>query len=124
MFTCHLKSKRTIAEADEAEMRLKEAQILRELINARFAENPNANILLSGDFNDTKDTPSTRAILGRANAKIGLVDTRPAEKNGDNLPPERQGYAPRNISWTHFFGRDDTYSRIDYILLSKLCKDG
>ncbi len=119
MFTCHLKSKRTIAEADEAEMRLKEAQILRELINARFAENPNANILLSGDFNDTKDTPSTRAILGRANAKIGLVDTRPAEKNGDNLPPERQGYAPRNISWTHFFGRDDTYSRIDYILLSK-----
>jgi endonuclease/exonuclease/phosphatase family metal-dependent hydrolase len=46
------------------------------------------------------------------------VDTRPAERNGDNLPPERPGYDPRNIAWTHFYGKEDTYSRVDYILLS------
>lgn len=119
MFVCHLKSKLAIGEADESEMRLKEAEIMRELINTRFAENPNANILVAGDFNDTKDSPSTRAILGRSNSKIGLVDARPAEKNGDNLPSEKKGYPPRNITWTHFYGKDDVYSRIDFIFISK-----
>ncbi|MGC8829024.1 MAG: endonuclease/exonuclease/phosphatase family protein [Verrucomicrobiia bacterium] len=118
MFTCHLKSKRTIPEADEAEMREKEAEILREKINARFAKNPDANILVAGDLNDVKDARSTRIILGRLNSKIGLVDTRPAEQNGDNLPPTNPNYAPRNITWTHFYGKEDTYSRIDYILIS------
>ena len=119
MFTCHLKSKRTVASADEAEMRLEEAKILREKIESRLEKNPNANIVVAGDFNDTKDAPSTKTILGRQNSRTGLVDTRPAEKNGDNLPPERPGYSPRNIAWTHFYGKEDTYSRIDYILLSR-----
>jgi len=48
-----------------------------------------------------------------------LVDTRPAERNGDNLPhPTNPAFHPRNVTWTHFYGVDDTYSRIDYILLS------
>lgn len=119
MFTCHLKSKRTIAEADEAEMRLEEAKILREKIEARLSKDPNLNLLLAGDLNDTKDSPSTREIIGRQNSKTGLIDTRPAERNGDNLPPERPGYSPRNIAWTHFYGKEDTYSRIDYILISR-----
>ncbi|MCX7871697.1 MAG: endonuclease/exonuclease/phosphatase family protein [Verrucomicrobiae bacterium] len=119
IFTCHLKSKRAIAEAAEEEMRVEEAKILREKIEARLAKNPEANILVAGDFNDTKDSISTRTILGRLNAKTGLIDTRPAERNGDNLPPERPGYSPRNVAWTHFYGKEDTYSRIDYILLSR-----
>ncbi|MGC8744590.1 MAG: endonuclease/exonuclease/phosphatase family protein [Verrucomicrobiia bacterium] len=118
LFNCHLKSKRTVSDADEAEMRAQEASILREKINARFAENPDANIVVAGDFNDVKDAPSTRIILGRLNSKIGLVDTRPAEQNGDNVKPSNPNYAPRNITWTHFYGKEDTYSRIDYILVS------
>lgn len=119
MFTCHLKSRRVIAEADETEMRIREAEILREKINARFAGNPEANIVVAGDFNDVKDAQSTKIILGRANTRTGLVDTRPAERNGDNLLPMNPNYAPRNITWTHFYGKEDTYSRIDYILVSR-----
>lgn len=119
LFVAHLKSRRPVPEADEAEMREQEALILREKIEARFALNPNINLVVVGDFNDTKDSRAVRAVMGRANARSGLVDTRPAERNGDNQPSTNPRYDPRRITWTHFFGREDTYSRIDYILLSK-----
>ena len=42
-----------------------------------------------------------------------------AERNSDNLPnPSNPRYEPRNITWTHYYGVEDSYSRIDYILLS------
>lgn len=116
LITSHLKSKRPVPEADEAEMRLEEAKVLREKIDARFAANPNVNLIVLGDFNDTKDTASTKAVIGRGKTK--LVDTRPAERNGDNTPPENPRYDPRNITWTHYYGVEDSYSRIDYIMLS------
>ena len=53
-----------------------------------------------------------------AGGKHRLVDTRPAERNGDNTPSPNPAWAPRNVAWTHFYGVEDTYSRIDYILLS------
>jgi endonuclease/exonuclease/phosphatase family metal-dependent hydrolase len=34
------------------------------------------------------------------------------------VPPERSGYDPRNITWTYHYGVEDTYSRVDYILIS------
>jgi endonuclease/exonuclease/phosphatase family metal-dependent hydrolase len=116
LITAHLKSRRPVPEADEAEMRLEEAKLLREKIDARFAANPNVNLIVLGDFNDTKDTPSTKAVNGRGKTK--LVDTRPGERNGDNAPPENPRYDPRNITWTHYYGVEDSYSRIDYIMLS------
>jgi hypothetical protein len=70
-----------------------------------------------GDFNDTKDAPSTKAILGLRSHK--LVDTRPAERNGDNAPSANSTHQPRNVTWTYHFDKEDTYSRIDYILLSR-----
>ncbi|HOB33657.1 MAG TPA: endonuclease/exonuclease/phosphatase family protein, partial [Verrucomicrobiota bacterium] len=57
VITAHLKSQRPIPEADEAEMRLEEAKILRGIVDKRLAANPNANIIVLGDFNSTKDTP-------------------------------------------------------------------
>jgi endonuclease/exonuclease/phosphatase family metal-dependent hydrolase len=116
LITAHLKSKRPIPEADEAEMRFEEARILRGKIDARFAANPNANIIVLGDLNDTKDSRPTREVIGRGRNK--LVDTRPAERNGDDAPSANPAWDPRNITWTHYFGREDTYSRIDYILIS------
>lgn len=113
----HLKSKRAVPDGDEAELRFEEARILREKVDARFAANPNANIVVLGDFNDTYNTRSTRAIVGRG--RNALVDTRPAEQNGDNQPhPTNPRYKPRNIAWTHHYGVEDTYSRIDYLMLS------
>ena len=113
----HLKSKRPVPEADEAEMRLEEAKVLRAKIDARLATDAAANLIVLGDFNDTYNTKAVKEVVGRG--KNGLVDTRPAERNGDNLPnPVNARYHPRNVAWTHHYGIEDTYSRIDYILLS------
>lgn len=117
VFVAHLKSKRQVAEADESEMREQEALILREKIDLRMKANPRANIVVIGDLNDTKDTKSTRAIIGRGNGT--LVDTRPAERNGDTVPPKNPRWDPSNITWTHFYGKEDSYSRIDYILVNR-----
>ena len=117
LFTAHLKSRRPVAEADEAELREQEALILRAKIDARLEKLPNANIIVLGDLNDTKDSRSTRAVIGRG--KHALIDTRPAERNGDNQPNSNPRYDPRNIAWTHYYGKEDTYGRIDYILLSR-----
>lgn len=112
----HLKSKRTVPEADEAELRLEEAKLLREKVNEHLKADPNANLIVLGDLNDNKDSKSTKAIIGFGKTK--LVDTRPAERNGDNLPNPNPAWEPKNITWTHYYGKEDTYSRIDYILLS------
>ena len=116
LISAHLKSRRQSSVADEAEMREQEAIILREIIDARLQANPNENLIVLGDLNDVKDAKSTRIIVGtRTHA---LTDSRPSEMNGDNLPSLIPAFAPRNVTWTHFYGKEDTYSRIDYILLS------
>jgi len=117
LMAAHLKSRRPVPEADESEQRFEEARLLREKIDARLAENPRANLVVLGDLNDAPNAASTKEIIGRGRGK--LVDTRPAERNGDNLPnPVNPNWAPRSIAWTHYYGAEDSYSRIDYILLS------
>jgi endonuclease/exonuclease/phosphatase family metal-dependent hydrolase len=116
LLAAHLKSKRQVASADESEMRLEEGKLLREKVDARLAVNANANLIVLGDFNDTKNAASTKAVIGRGKTK--LVDTRPAERNGDNTPNPNPAWEPRNITWTHYYGVEDSYSRIDYIMLS------
>jgi endonuclease/exonuclease/phosphatase family metal-dependent hydrolase len=116
LITAHLKSKRAVAQADEAELRLEEAKVLREKIDDRLAADPKANLVILGDFNDTKDSASTKAVIGRG--KLKLVDTRPAERNGDNTPSPNPAWEPRNVTWTHYYGKEDTYSRIDFLLIS------
>jgi endonuclease/exonuclease/phosphatase family metal-dependent hydrolase len=114
--TTHLKSRRAVAVGDEAEMREQEAILLREKIDARLNGGRDVNLVVLGDMNDVRDAKSTRAVIGRG--RNALVDVRPAERNGDNLPNPIPRYDPRNITWTHFYGKEDSYSRVDYILLS------
>lgn len=114
----HLKSRRPIPGADEAEMRLEEAKILREKVDAHLKANPNVNLIVLGDLNDTYNTKPIKEIIGRGNSS--LIDTRPAERNGDNQPnPRNPRYSPANITWTHYYGVEDSYSRIDYIMISR-----
>jgi len=117
LIAAHLKSRRPIPAADETELRLEEAKVLREKIDERLAANPNANLIVLGDLNDTKDSKSTAAVIGRGKHK--LVDTRPAERNGDSVANSNASLETRNVTWTHFYAKEDTYSRIDYILLSR-----
>jgi endonuclease/exonuclease/phosphatase family metal-dependent hydrolase len=113
LITVHLKSRRPVPEADEAELREQEARILREKIEARLSRAPNANLVVIGDLNDVQDSLSTRAVIGKG--RFGLIDTRPAERPGGTLAPMQR----RQVTWTHYYGKEDTYSRVDYILLSK-----
>jgi endonuclease/exonuclease/phosphatase family metal-dependent hydrolase len=95
---------------------LQEARVLRGIVDADLQANPSARIVVVGDLNDTKDSPSTKEVIGRG--KFKLTDTRPSERNGDNAPPEKPWYDPSTITWTHYYGKEDSYARIDYILLS------
>lgn len=116
LLTTHLKSKRAIADADEAEMRNQEAILLREKIDI-LLQKPDANFVVCGDFNDTRDTPAIRTVLGRGNKS--LMDTRPSERNGDTAPSENPSWDPRRITWTHYYGKEDSYSRLDYLMVSR-----
>jgi endonuclease/exonuclease/phosphatase family metal-dependent hydrolase len=116
LIAAHLKSQLQIPNADEAEERLGEATVLRGIIDEHFKENPDAKLIVLGDLNDSKNSDPIKKIIGRG--KFKLTDTRPAERNGDNAFAENIYHEPRNAAWTYFYGLDDTYSRIDYILLS------
>jgi endonuclease/exonuclease/phosphatase family metal-dependent hydrolase len=116
LIAAHLKSQLPSHISDEAEERLDEAKILRGIIDEHFKADPNVKLIVLGDFNDTKDSEPIKTIIGRG--KFRLTDTRPAERNGDNAPAEPPYFEPRNVAWTYFYGADDTYERIDYIMLS------
>ena len=117
LFAAHLKSKRVIAHAEEAALREQESILLRRLIDQRIQAFPAANILVCGDFNDTKDSPALRTLLARQ-SRSPLIDTRPVERNGDQAPSEKSRWEPRHVAWTHYYGKEDTYGRLDYILVN------
>ena len=116
LLVAHLKSKVRTPLADEGELRLEEAKLLREKVEALFAKNPDVKLVVLGDLNDNITAESTRQIIGKGRTR--LVDTRPAERNGDAVQAGGHAREPGNIAWTHFYGLEDTYSRLDYILLS------
>jgi endonuclease/exonuclease/phosphatase family metal-dependent hydrolase len=120
LIAAHLKSHLSAADADEAEERLGEAKALRAIVDARLANNPDARLIVLGDFNDGKDSASTKAIIGHGKTK--LFDTRPVERNGDTAPGQPPYFEPRDVAWTYFYGKSDTYSRIDFIFLSPAMK--
>ena len=119
--TAHLKSKREIPEADQEQLRIEEATLLREKIDAHLKRNPNAHLVVLGDFNDGVGTRAYSTLVGRGRAK--LFDTRPHERNGDSLSNPNPRYDPRRIIWTHFYAKEEIFSRIDYILLSPSLRD-
>jgi endonuclease/exonuclease/phosphatase family metal-dependent hydrolase len=116
LIAAHLKSRRPSPIADEEEWRYEEAVALRRVIDARLKDDPGQNLVVLGDFNDSKDSKPVRAIMGRGRTR--LFDTRPAERNGDDPASAGRGHESRNITWTHYYDKEDVYSRIDYILLS------
>ena len=116
LLAAHLKSKRPVPEADQAELRLQEALLLREKIDARLKANPDSPLLVVGDLNDTRDSKPVRTLIGRGRA--ALVDLRPEEatRTSADAPLQRLG---ANVTWTYFYNREDTYSRFDYALANR-----
>lgn len=114
----HLKSKAPSVVADEQEWREEEAVVMRRIIDSRLASNPEERLVVLGDLNDTQDSRTMKSILGRG--KTGLFDTRPAERGGGSNGPRETGdpAQARRTTWTDFYAKEDSYSRLDYILIS------
>lgn len=101
----HLKSKRPVSQADQAEMRRNEAHLARQRIKEILATNPETNLLVHGDLNDTKNEPPIRALKGRWNAKDHMKDIRLRDEFG--------------TTWTYYWDHADQYSRFDFVLASR-----
>ncbi len=101
----HLKSKRPIENADQEEMRIHEARLLRRHVDTILEADGEARLVVNGDFNDTRPTKTFKTVTGSYNdphylTALPLKDTR--------------GHA-----WTHHWALHDIYSRIDFITVSR-----
>ncbi len=101
----HLKSKRKVPEADESLMRRSEAQLLRDHVDKIIVAKPDTNLLLFGDFNDTRNEAPIKAIQGKFGTERYLTDIQLKDKNG--------------MRWTYYWSWADQYSRFDFIFINK-----
>jgi endonuclease/exonuclease/phosphatase family metal-dependent hydrolase len=101
----HLKSKRSIEEADQEEMRVHEARLLRRHVDALLKEDPQARLVVYGDFNDTRPSNTFKTITGSYNDP-GYLTALPLKDS-------------RGHAWTHHWAPHDIYSRIDFITVSR-----
>ncbi|MGJ8697233.1 MAG: endonuclease/exonuclease/phosphatase family protein [Verrucomicrobiaceae bacterium] len=104
----HLKSKREIPDADQAMMRLNEAQLLRKHCDAIISKNPNARLIVYGDFNETKGEAPIAAVRGLRDSP-GFLDDVWAKDS-------------RREFWTHYWKYQDQYARFDYVFFSRSMK--
>lgn len=105
----HLKSKREVPEASQAEMRRNEARLLRLHMDALFAREPDAAILAYGDFNEHRHEPAIADIIGSPRTgETAMADVLLRDENGE--------------VWTHFWDEADIYSRLDYCFTSRLLR--
>lgn len=117
LLTTHLKSKRPVAFADEAELREQEARLLRAHVDELLHHDPRAPMIICGDFNDTPDSKPIRLLIGTG--RYALEDSRPSERHPGDPAALPDGSHERRITWTHYYAKEDTYSRIDYIFMSR-----
>jgi endonuclease/exonuclease/phosphatase family metal-dependent hydrolase len=101
----HLKSKREIEGGDQEAIRLNEARLLRRHLGTILQADPQARVVVYGDFNDTRATPAIKAISGSYNDP-GYLTALPMKDS-------------RQMAWTHHWALQDIYSRIDFIMVTK-----
>ena len=101
----HLKAKLEVAEYDEGELRLAEAKEVRRYVRDILHSDPQARLILMGDFNDTKNENPIWHLLGKPEWPDSLTALPLADDRGE--------------FWTEYWAAADVYSRIDYIMVSK-----
>ena len=109
VFVVHLKSKHTERKDDpeSAVQRALEAEAVRDLVLSRYPDPARARFIVCGDWNDTQTSRPVRALQKRGDKVIGEL-----------LPAADS----RGEGWTHYFRRELTYSRIDYLMVSPAMK--
>ena len=105
LFNLHLKSMWTERKDDPkaSVRREKEARVIRDLIRGKFPPAGKPNYLVVGDFNDHKNSAPLKRFM---------------TVNDTTLSQPVPCVDSRGHFWTHYFKKQDSYSRIDYILAS------
>jgi endonuclease/exonuclease/phosphatase family metal-dependent hydrolase len=105
VFVAHLKSRRTERKDDPegAAQRAAEAEGVRDTVLARFPDPTQAKFIVCGDWNDTRTSKPVRAMTKRGSTVVGEI---------------LRAYDSRGDTWTHAYRREDSYSRIDFLLVS------
>lgn len=105
VFVVHLKSRFTERTDDPsaASWRSGEAVAVRDRVLAVFPDPAAARFLIMGDFNDGRASRPARALMARGETEIARW-----------LPAADS----RGHVWSHFYRKDDSYSRVDHVLVS------
>lgn len=101
----HLKSKREVREGDQALMRRNEAHLLRSHLENILKANGRENVVMYGDFNDTRNETPIKVLQGKYNSDTYMRDIQVADKDG--------------FRWTYYWSWADIYSRFDFAFVSK-----
>jgi endonuclease/exonuclease/phosphatase family metal-dependent hydrolase len=101
----HLKSKRDVEIGDQEAIRLQEARLLRRHVDSILQTDADARLIVYGDFNDTRPTPVIKAVTGNYNEPTYLTAIPAKDSDGH--------------AWTYHWALHDTYSRIDFIMVSR-----
>jgi endonuclease/exonuclease/phosphatase family metal-dependent hydrolase len=105
VFAVHLKSRYTdrADDPESAVRRAAEATAVRDRVLQRFPRPAEAHFLLLGDCNDVRTSRPLAFLQRRGRTAIASL-----------LP----GADSRGEVWSYFFQREETYSRVDHILVS------
>lgn len=101
----HLKSRRPSPDFDQAEFRRNESLLLRAKAESILDGDPATPLLLFGDFNDTKNSPTVASVAGRRGGPTSLEILDLADESGDR--------------WTYHWPESDEYSRVDFVMVGK-----
>jgi len=104
----HLKSRREAQDGDQEIIRLHEAKLVRSHVNLILSTQPDARLVVYGDFNDTRSTNTLKTLTGDNNSPNYLF-----------MIPAKDS---RQENWTHYWEQADSYTRIDFITVSRALK--
>ena len=109
IFVVHLKSRYTDEERDPQSQarRAGEAVAIRDRVLRQFPDPSQAAFVIVGDCNDSPGSRPLRALMRRGQRPIAEI-----------LPAADS----RGETWTHYYRKEDVYSRVDYILVSPALK--
>jgi endonuclease/exonuclease/phosphatase family metal-dependent hydrolase len=110
IFALHLKSRFTERPDDPADAirRAGEATAIRDAVLKKFPAPATARFLILGDCNDDKSSKTLALLQKRGKIEIaGLLPV--ADSRGD--------------TWTYAYRREETYTRVDHILVSPGLRD-
>lgn len=105
LFVVHLKSRYSDRPDDplSATRRSAEAVAVRDRVLQRFPEPSAARFVILGDCNDGRSSKTLQFLMKRGKTSVA------------NLVPATDS---RGENWTHVYRKEESYSRVDHVLIS------